>query len=245
MRANRGNGLYTEWSGTATYVVGQLDDPQAGADMTPGPPMQDVSHRLAARRRGHQVPAPGGQGPRLQQPRRRPDRAGHALPAQRHLQQRPVLLAGACHRRGREPDAVDARQRPSRSSATGPRRRSWSGRPTSSAPPSVTRCTSSGAPCPTRRATSSTSPRTRTSRPASTSPAPPPAPPTTSARRRPDPTPVVRLSQGQTFYWRVRAIDDSAGRPGHLLEHPQVRLRHRSGHPDLAGRRRRPWTCRP
>ena len=42
VRASRGNGLYTAWSNTATYDVGQLDDPVPGADMT-GAPMQDVS----------------------------------------------------------------------------------------------------------------------------------------------------------------------------------------------------------
>ncbi len=42
VRANRGNGLYTSWSSTATYDVAQLDDPQPGADMT-GASMQDVS----------------------------------------------------------------------------------------------------------------------------------------------------------------------------------------------------------
>ena len=42
VRANRGNGLYTSWSTTATYEVGQLDDPTPGTDMT-GSAVQDVS----------------------------------------------------------------------------------------------------------------------------------------------------------------------------------------------------------
>ncbi len=43
VRANRGNGLYTGWSSTATYVVGQLADVQPGADMSSGTPVQDVA----------------------------------------------------------------------------------------------------------------------------------------------------------------------------------------------------------
>jgi hypothetical protein len=42
VRAVRGQGLYTQWSGSASYVVDPLADPQAGADMNTGTPMQDV-----------------------------------------------------------------------------------------------------------------------------------------------------------------------------------------------------------
>ena len=43
VRAVRGFGLNTAWSAGASYVVDQLADPEAGADMNTGTPMQDVS----------------------------------------------------------------------------------------------------------------------------------------------------------------------------------------------------------
>lgn len=42
VRAVRGQGLFTSWSSAANYVVDQLADPEAGADMNTGTPMQDV-----------------------------------------------------------------------------------------------------------------------------------------------------------------------------------------------------------
>lgn len=42
VRAVRGQGLFTTWSNPASYVVDQLADPEAGADMNSGTPMQDV-----------------------------------------------------------------------------------------------------------------------------------------------------------------------------------------------------------
>ncbi|HET7430654.1 MAG TPA: Ig-like domain-containing protein [Nocardioides sp.] len=42
VRAVRGSGLFTTWSSAANYVVDQLADPEAGADMNTGTPMQDV-----------------------------------------------------------------------------------------------------------------------------------------------------------------------------------------------------------
>ncbi len=42
VRANRGNGFYTGWSDPATYVVGQLADPVTGSDMS-STPVQDVT----------------------------------------------------------------------------------------------------------------------------------------------------------------------------------------------------------
>jgi hypothetical protein len=43
VRAIRGAGLFTGWSSDATYVVDQLADPQAGADMNTATPKQDVA----------------------------------------------------------------------------------------------------------------------------------------------------------------------------------------------------------
>ncbi len=42
VRANRGNGLYTSWSNGSSYDIDPLEDPQAGADMSSGTPIQDV-----------------------------------------------------------------------------------------------------------------------------------------------------------------------------------------------------------
>jgi hypothetical protein len=58
VRANRGGGLFTGWSSTANYVVGQLNDPTPGADMNSGTPVQDVSIDW--------LPVPGATGYQLQ-----------------------------------------------------------------------------------------------------------------------------------------------------------------------------------
>ncbi|BBH17543.1 hypothetical protein Back2_18300 [Nocardioides baekrokdamisoli] len=42
VRAVRGQGLYTSWSDPASYMVGTLADPTAGADVSGSPVMQDV-----------------------------------------------------------------------------------------------------------------------------------------------------------------------------------------------------------
>jgi hypothetical protein len=43
VHAIRGPGLVTAWSSTASYIVDPLPDPEAGADMNTGTPVQDVS----------------------------------------------------------------------------------------------------------------------------------------------------------------------------------------------------------
>lgn len=58
VRANRGGGLFTGWSSTANYVVGQLADPTPGADMNSGTPVQDVTIDW--------LPVPGATGYQLQ-----------------------------------------------------------------------------------------------------------------------------------------------------------------------------------
>ena len=42
VRADRGNGLLTQWSSPSTYIIDALPDPQAAADMNTGTPQQDV-----------------------------------------------------------------------------------------------------------------------------------------------------------------------------------------------------------
>ena len=240
VRANRGNGLFTVLEQRRELRRRSARRPAAGRRHEPSPAdagRLSTGSRSPARR----VPAPGRHATPTSTPSSTTGSSTGRATAGPDLPQRRVLLAGARARRRQQADALDDRDA-LHSSATGPRSRPLEYplepvRPDGRQPdvlPVDAR--------PPRAATSSTSGATRTSRrhlrhvhhDGHDVPSP---------RRQPANS-CGPLGQGETTYWRVKALDDPTGVEGIYSEIHHFVYSAGQITPDLSGQRghgRRPY----
>ena len=185
VRARLDGGQVTHWSDSASYSVAALAAVQIDPNMPTGASGTDRGRRarLAAGSRRDEVRGPGGPRPGLLQRGRDPRGVQHPLLPHDQLQQRPVLLAGASDRHGRDQDGLagGALRVPAELVAMSPR---CCTRPTRWHRPPATTSTTSGPPSSMRRCTSCRWAPTRTSRRAPSPCARPRAPPSRPASEK-------------------------------------------------------------